>query len=172
MIPRPTASRRHSTLVKLLFSIALLAPASTWADDTNREQRGPMVVYSAEAGFDDAKDALKESIINQGIVISNELHASDMLNRTGPDLGITENVYLQAATFEFCSSVLSHALVAQDPANMMTCPYAIGLYVLSKDPEHIHMAYRTPQGTPGTEATTDKIQALLETIITEAMDFL
>jgi len=155
-----------------MLTIIVLVCAPTGANAGDREQRGPMVVYTAEAGFDDAKDALKEGIISQGIVISNELHASDMLNRTGPDLGITDNVYLQAATFEFCSSVLSHALVAQDPANMMACPYAIGLYVLSKDPEHIHLAYRIPQGTPGTEATTDKIQALLETIITEALDFL
>jgi uncharacterized protein (DUF302 family) len=155
-----------------MFTIALLASASTWADADNREQRGPMVVYTAEAGFDEAKDALKEGIVGQGIVISNELHASDMLNRTGPDLGITENVYLQATTFEFCSSALSHALVAADPANMMACPYAIGLYVLTKDPVHVHMAYRNPQGTPGTEATTDRIQALLEAIISEALDFL
>ena len=167
-----SSQRRHRLLSGLMLTIALLASTSTWADADNREQRGPMVVYTAEASFDETKDALKQGIISQGIVISNELHASDMLNRTGPDLGITEQVYRQAVTFEFCSSTLSHALVAADPANMMACPYAIGLYVLTKDPAHIHLAYRTPQGTPGTEATSDKIQALLETIIGETLDFL
>ena len=158
-----------ATLLISLFGLLLLAPA---ANAQEREQRGPMVIYSAEGDFADAKEALLNAIVEQGIVLSNELHASDMLNRTGPDLGITENVFLHAATFEFCSSILSHALVAQDPANIMACPYAIGLYQLSKQPDMVHMAFRVPQGVPGSEETTAKIQQLLETIIGSALEFL
>lgn len=164
--------RRNKLCLCPLLALALLFPFSSLADDATRIEMGPMVVYSMQGSFDEAKDALNDSIANQGLVLSNELHASDMLNRTAPDLGITENVYIQASTFEFCSSLLSHTLVAKNPANMMVCPYAIGLYVLTKDPATIHMAYRNPQGTPGSKETTVKIRNLLETIISEALDFL
>ena len=162
--------RRLVTTLLLALSTLLLLPTTAAAQQ--REQHGPMVVYSAEGGFTDAKEALLNSIVEQGIVLSNELHASDMLNRTAPDLGISENVYLHAATFEFCSSILSHALVARDPANMMTCPYAIGIYVLTRQPDTVHMAFRKPQGTPGSEETTDKIEKLLDQIIGGALEFL
>jgi uncharacterized protein (DUF302 family) len=166
----PSAPRQFlATLLLSLTSLLLLAPA---ANAETREQRGPMVIYSAEGGYEDAIDALKNAITEQGIVISNVLHASDMLNRTGPDLGITENVYLNASTYEFCSSILSHALVGHDPANMMACPYTIGVYQLSKQPDAIHIAYRIPQGVPGSEDTTARIQKLVETIITSALEFL
>ena len=155
-----------------LSSLLVLAPSANADEPENRQQRGPMVIYSADGDYHDAIEALQSAIVEQGIVLSNVLHASDMLNRTGPDLGITEDVYLNASTYEFCSSILSHALVGHDPANMMACPYAIGVYQLSKQPDRIHMAFRIPQGVPGSEDTTAKIQQLLETIITSALDFL
>lgn len=165
-----TLQRTHRKL--LLFTLTVMLPSIAAADDALRTERGPMVVYSIAGNFDEAQDALKDSITDQGLVLSNELHASDMLNRTGPDLGVSEPVYLQAATFEFCSSLLSHQLVALNPANMMVCPYAIGLYVLTKEPDQIHLAYRHPQGTPGSEQTTAKIGELLENIIESTLDFL
>lgn len=166
----PTRAPRRLIAALLLSLTGLLLAPVTHAE--TREQRGPMVIYSAEGSYDDAVEALKGAIVEQGIVLSNVLHASDMLNRTGPDLGITENVYLNASTYEFCSSILSHALVAQDPANMMACPYAIGVYQLSKQPDTIHMAFRVPQGVPGSEETTARIQELVETIIRSALEFL
>jgi len=160
---------RLYSLILLLALGPLLLPV---ANATEPERRGPMVIYSAEAGFGDVKTALMSSITEQGIVISNVLHASRMLNRTGPDLGITENVYLNAQTFEFCKSSLSHTLVAADPANMMACPYAIGIYQLSRQPDTIHLAYRKPQGVPGSEQVTEQIEKLLQQIIADTLDFL
>lgn len=158
--------------VALLAALTTAAVAPAGAQEIVRDDRGPMVVYSVEAGFADASDALKESISEQGLVLSNELHASDMLNRTGPDLGITTEVYQHAATFEFCSSQISHELVAQDPANLMVCPYAIGLYVLTTDPDRVQFAYRRPQGVPGSEQATAKVERLVDRIINGALDFL
>jgi len=153
-----------------MLSLSLLLATTLHAE--TREQRGPIVIYSAAGSYADAVDALQSAITKQGIVVSNVLHASDMLNRTGPDLGITENVYLHATTYEFCSSILSHALVGQDPANMMACPYAIGVYQTTQQPDRIHLAYRIPQGVPGSEETTAKIRAFVETIIHSALEFL
>ena len=155
-----------------LSGLLVLAPSANADEAENRQQRGPMVIYSAEGGYNDAIEALQSAIVEQGIVLSNVLHASDMLNRTGPDLGITKNVFLNASTYEFCSSILSHPLIAHDPANLMACPYAIGVYQLTEQPEKIHMAFRIPQGVPGSEEITAKIQQLIETIIISALEFL
>jgi len=162
-------SPRSIAALLLCITTLLLHPA---ASAQNRDQRGPIVIYSAEGEYSDAKEALLNSITEQGIVVANELHPSLMLNRTAPDLGIKENVYLEAVTYEFCSSLLSHEMVAHDPANMMACPYAIGLYELTRQPGVVHMAYRKPQGVPGSEHLTDKVEKLVEDIISGALDFL
>lgn len=165
----PSTAALH-LVTTLVLSLGLLLAPTLHAE--TREQRGPIVIYSATGSYADAVDALQSAITEQGIVVSNVLHASDMLNRTGPDLGITKNVYLHATTYEFCSSILSHALVGHDPANMMACPYAIGVYQLTQQPDRIHLAYRIPQGVPGSEDITAKIQALVESIIRNALEFL
>ena len=161
---------KHAVSVALLLP-SLLVTCGAHAE-AEAEQRGPMRVYSVPGEFEEVRDTLQENIINQGIVISNVLHAGDMLNRTAADLGVTNNVYLHAETFEFCKAALSHELVALDPANMMACPYAIGVYVLAQQPDTVWLAYRRPQGVVGSESLTDRIEALLKTIIEETLAFL
>ena len=161
--------RQIPATLLVVFSLLMLAPDTHAAPP---KRRGPIVIYTVQGSYQDAVEALLSAITDQGIVISNVLHASDMLNRTGPDLGITKNVYLHATTYEFCSSILSHALVSQDPANMMACPYAIGVYQTTNQPDSVHLAFRVPQGVPGSEPTTARIQQLLETIIDATLEFL
>ncbi len=81
--------------------------------------------------------------------IANELHASELLNRTAPDLGVERNIFLHAVSIEFCSAVISHKLVASDPSNMVLCPFTISIYVLPEDPDIVYVAYKPPTAGEG-----------------------
>jgi hypothetical protein len=57
-----------------------------------------------KGSFEDVYFDLKNSIVNEGLVIDTVLHVSDMLNRTGKDVGSTKLVYLHGQTLGFCSA--------------------------------------------------------------------
>ena len=58
-----------------------------------------------------------------------------MLNRTADDVGATENVYLDASVFIFCSSILTREVVAIDPTNIAYCPYSIYVFTTAEEPD-------------------------------------
>ena len=73
-----------------------------------------------------------------------ELHVSDMLNRTAPDLGFSE-VFVKAESVEFCSALISHKMAQAAPQNVTICPFTIAVYVTTAEPDKVHLAYRLPQ---------------------------
>ena len=128
----------------------------------------PYVTYKVEGDYEDVLADIKDAIAGQGLLISSESHASEMLNRTGPDLGFDNPVFSHAVILGFCSAKLSHALVAADPNNMMFCPYGLGVYQLSGEMGAVHVTYRRPLGgNEQTQPVLDKIEALLQEIISE-----
>jgi len=129
-----------------------------------------IVINSVEEEFSYILDNVRNAIIERGINIANELHASGMLNRTAPDLGIETNVFLHAVTIEFCSARISHKLVAAHPANMVLCPFTISIYVLSEDPDIVYIAYKPPTASEESAEALKEVETLLREIVMESLE--
>ena len=120
--------------------------------------------------YADVLENIKEAIIGRGLNISNVLSASDMLNRTGHDLGYDKNVFKHAETVEFCSAALSHQLVSINPDNMVLCPFTISVYQLSEDSDKVHVTYRTPEAGKESAEVINKVDQLIKSIVEEATE--
>ncbi|MCB1734651.1 MAG: hypothetical protein H6981_11560 [Gammaproteobacteria bacterium] len=151
--------------VTVLLLLAILFPWVTVVAD-----EGPVFSYVTDLEYDEVKDNIKLAITGRGINIANELHASDMLNRTGPDLGFERPVFKHAETIEFCSAVISLRLVEKTPDNVVMCPFAVSLYQLNASPEQTHVAYRIPVGFDGSEAVYTEVAELISGIVREALE--
>ena len=126
-------------------------------------------VQSSES-YEDVLENIKDAIIGRGLNISNVLSASEMLNRTGHDLGYNKNVFKHAETVEFCSASLSHQLVSINPNNMVLCPFTISVYQLSEDSGTVHVTYRTPEAGKESAEVIDKVDQLIKSIVQEATE--
>ena len=154
-------------LLTLLLVAALVFSSQQPAFATS----GPFVTKTVEGKFDEVYLGLKDVITGRGINIAHTLGASAMLNRTGPAFGIKKNVYINAETVEFCSAKISHELAAQNPQNVVLCPFTISVYVLTSDPKNVRLTYRIPVGAKGSERVVGKIVKLIESIIKEATEW-
>jgi uncharacterized protein (DUF302 family) len=145
-----------------LFSLAL---------QPLRADESPIVVTQVEGEYAEVLDSVKAAIKGKGINIAHTLGAAEMLNRTGVDFGISNNVYLHAEIVEFCSASISHKLSQKNSANITVCPFAISVYVTADDPQHVKLAYRRP--TAGEESAQEigEVVKLLESIIAEASEW-
>lgn len=121
--------------------------------------------------FRDINDSVKQAIEGRGIHIAHTLPVSDMLNRTGDDYGIEEDVFIHAETVEFCDARLSHELVQENPENILLCPFTISIYVLKNDPDHVHLSYRRPFALPDDDSRSliQKMVQLMDGVISEAI---
>lgn len=126
--------------------------------------------FSDEYDFDEMKDNVKLAIEERGMNIANELHASDMLNRTGPDLGFMDAIYKHAETVEFCSAVISHKLVQANVHNVVMCPFAVSIYVLNAEPGRVYVSYRVPMAGAETAGVTAEVDELVRGIAEDAIE--
>ncbi|MCB1736889.1 MAG: hypothetical protein KDI42_02085 [Gammaproteobacteria bacterium] len=156
--------RNRLYLVTVLLLATLMPGVSAVADE------GPVYSYATDLGFDEVKDNLKLAITGRGINIANELHASEMLNRTGPDLGYEHPVFAHAETIEFCSAMISLHLVEKTPDNIVMCPFAISIYQLTTEPAQVHVVYRVPVGFDGSEEPYAEVAELITSIVKEALE--
>ena len=148
----------------LLACLALLLPLNAQASEL------PVKTVKVEGDFADVLDSVKVAIEGKGINIAHTLPASDMLNRTGEAFGITDNVFINAETVEFCSARISHQLARANYENILLCPFTISVYVLSSDPDHVYLSYRRPYSMPDDDsraAVADMVK-LIESIIEES----
>lgn len=130
----------------------------------------PIVTHAIEEEYEYILDNLRNAIIGRGMKINDELHASDMLNRTAADLGFERNVFIHATTLEFCNALISHQLVQANPNNLVLCPFTVSVYVLTGAPDTVHVAYQVPAAGPESEGVLDEIEALLRGIVVEALE--
>jgi uncharacterized protein (DUF302 family) len=132
-----------------------------------------LVVKSKQGNFEDVRDDLVNAIEGRGIKINHSNYIAEMLERTGKDLGATQQVYLKGEQVEFCKSNLSRAQMEADPSNMVFCPYIISVYTTPADANRVHVAYRKPLA-PGANKATQKalrdIEKLLQEIVMEAVE--
>lgn len=142
--------------MKYLFICALLGMGATQA--TAQEA----VTYSFEGSFDDATFAVENAIIGEGLVIDYVSYTGDMLARTAADVGSDKVLFEGADIFLFCSAQLSREVMEVDPMNIAHCPY--GIFVAEREGA-VMVGYRTyPEGE------MQKVQALLDRIVQEAID--
>jgi len=158
--------------VSLLPALCLLIPCATLASPPDSS---PIVRYTADAKFENARDDLVNAITSRGLVIEHNSHVAKMLDRTGKDLGTTKAIYGddQGQTFSFCSAVLSRKTMEADPNNLVFCPYTIALYSTLAEPKKVNIAYRRPVRTddsPASEVALKEVAALLDSIAREALN--
>jgi len=133
---------------------------------------GHMKMYSKEGKFENIRDELKAVIEGRGLKIDNHSHISDMLDRTGKDIGATAKVYAGGEAFSFCSSVISRKTMEADPNNIVFCPYTVTVFATAKEPGKVYVVYRVPQkvGSEASRASLTEVQNLLDGIAKEALN--
>lgn len=91
--------------------------------------------------FHSAREALREVIEAEGMVVGNALSFERMLERTGAG---QENPYHAAEIVQFCSAGLARRMVGEDAGQIVFCPLSISVYVTKAQPEAVVLAYRAP----------------------------
>jgi uncharacterized protein (DUF302 family) len=137
--------RRLSILV---VAIGLLIACGSSTSDS---KTGPATkddklrkTYVVKDTFDNVKQLVVEALKDKGLKINTTSHISNMLQRTGKDLGLKTTIFTKAENIEFCSAIVSRNMMQADPHNIIFCPYIISVYSLAKDPKTTYVSYRRP----------------------------
>ena len=154
---------------QLLFVLILALTGMAQAADEPAESAGPIVIHPVDGSFEDMIDNIKMAIEERGMLVSSILHASDMLNRTGPDLGY-KPVFKRAEAVEFCSAVLAHRMTQAAVENVTLCPFTIAVYIRADAPEQLYVAYRRPQLAGNAADVTSAIYEMLEGIVRDSIE--
>jgi uncharacterized protein (DUF302 family) len=129
-----------------------------------------IVTYQTNDIFESVKENVEDAIIDRGMVIGRTLHAREMLDRTGPDLGFPRSVYLEAVALEFCNASISHRMIAVDPVNIVFCPFTIAVYVRADDPGNVFVSFRRSEPVGDDSSIAFDIFLLLDGIAREAIE--
>jgi len=127
--------------------------------------------YQVEGSFEDVYFDLENAVIDQGLVIDNVSHVSEMLDRTGKDVGSTKPIYVDGRTVSFCSAKLSRAAMEADLDNLVFCPYSIFIYESAARPGSVTIGYRKLGGASDSASrkAIDAVNNLLGAIIKSAI---
>lgn len=157
--------------IMFLFSVAVLVHHSDVVIATAElSADSPVVVYKTQGEFDDIKEDLELAIADRGLLVSGTLHISEMLERTGKDLGYTRPVYRKAESIEFCSASVSHLMVSTHPVNAVICPFTIAIYILPDEPDTIYIAFRKPYLAGEASKAQQVIFELMNGIVQDAIE--
>ncbi len=123
----------------------------------------PYAVYKSESSYEDVKQALTMAIEEKGMYINNVMHMSEMLERTGKDLGIGGKIYEKAESIEFCSALLSRKMTSENPHRIVNCPFIISVYVLPNEPDVTYVVHRKVH-MGDSEGAMQEVKAMLESL--------
>lgn len=151
----------HAPLRGLLAAVTL---ALTLAAQAQIKPPPEVEVFAVKSGYGEAKALLEAAIEGRGLKIDRVSRVGEMLERTGPDVGGTKQVYENAEVFEFCSATLSRRMMETNPHNMVHCPYVISVYALAGQKNASYYAIRKLPSRP----ETDPVLKLLREIAREA----
>ncbi len=134
----------------------------------NPQKIGFSVIYSIEdETWKDMNEAIQNSIVEEGIVISYTSHAKALLDRTAKDVGTIQDTYNGAQIHFFCKVPLSHKMIKVNPHIISGCPYSIAVYELKSNPGTIYASYRH---LPKNEPAYKDVIKLQDSIIRNAFD--
>jgi uncharacterized protein (DUF302 family) len=134
------------------------------------EQPKSVVVTKAGTSFDDVNESVRMAITDGGMIVSGTLHISDMLNRTGKDIGFEKNIFKKSEAVEFCSALISHKMAVVHPSNVSMCPFTVAIYELNDEPGVIYLSYRRVKLLGDGKKVEDEITALLQGIVDESVE--
>jgi uncharacterized protein (DUF302 family) len=135
----------------------------------NSQADSPYAVYKTASAYADVMQSLKMAIEEKGMYINNVMHMSEMLERTGKDLGLGGAIYSNAESIEFCSAVLSRRMTSDNPHRIVNCPFIISVYVLAKEPDTTYIVHRRLDIGDDTPVMKE-IAAMLESLGQAAQD--
>ena len=101
--------------------------------------------------------------ITPGMIINTELQMSEMLDRTGKDLGFEKKIYRNAVSIDFCSSVLSRKMTEEDPRRIVNCPFIVTVYVLPDEPGTTYVVHRR-LGDPDEPGVMGEVASMLKAV--------
>lgn len=150
------------------FSCVIAAFIFVFCGAATAEQlKREIVAASIQSSFADIREEIENAVIEQGIVVDYNAKVGEMLNRTAADVGVSEDVYTHAETWQFCSASLSHALVAANPLNIAYCPYTIFAFETKANPGVVTVGFRRSltRDTQHSIKELESVDALLDEII-------
>ena len=119
------------------------------------------IVRSTHAAFEDVFDGLKTAIEERGMSVKSVMDIGGMLERTGKDLGITDPIYTQARSVEFCSALLSHEMTRENPARIVNCPLIMSVYQRAGESGTTYVVHRA---IPRQEQEASQVMARIATL--------
>jgi len=169
-------------LFLILFSSFLLStacaekPTETKAANAKVTKTEKVVeeksVFITKAGtsFDDINESVRAAITDGGMIVSGTLHISNMLNRTGKDIGFTKNIFKKSEAVEFCSAIISHKMAVVHPSNVSMCPFTVVIYELNDEPGVVYLSYRRVKLLGDGKKVEAEIIKLLQGIVDESVE--
>lgn len=133
----PLMRRLRASPFLLATALAAAVPGAQAADIVRRELAG--------ADYDDVRQALVESIENEGLVPGAVSQFGDMLHRSDSSLHHGGDIYARAEIFSFCSIAVAAAQVRENPDRIADCPLTIALYRL-KESQAVTLVFRPREG--------------------------
>lgn len=128
------------------------------------------VIFKAHGTYQEVRDQVQSAIEGKGLKINTTHKISDMLDRTGKDIGASKRVYENAEQFDFCSAEISRKMMEADPHAIAMCPYLISVYKLPQD-KHVYISYRRPAVSKNQrlKKVLVEVDKMMADIIKEAM---
>ncbi len=130
----------------------------------------PIIVYKVQDNFDDIKANLEMAITDRGMLVTNILHISEMMERTAKDTGLDKKIYGKAESLEFCSIKMSYNMSLAHPANLSICPLTVSLYTKVSEPDTVYLTYRRPVMLGDAASASKALMEMLDGIVQESME--
>lgn len=131
-----------------------------------------MQLFSIEGNYEDVREDLELAITDRGMIVNNVSHIGNMLARTGKVVGASKQIFTEAESLEFCSSVISRRMMEADPHNIVFCPYIISVYTLPGEKNRVYLAYRRPLpvGSSASKHALQAVEKLLRSIVDDVLN--
>lgn len=148
-------------LIALFFINIMTTGLESQAEDKVLETKH-FKFFKVKGNYADVRVDLDYAITGLGIKVNGVSHISDMLTRTGKDIGRTKKMYEHAEAIQFCSATLSRNMMEADPLNIVFCPYIIYIYSLPNEKNMVYLGYRKPPHLDS-EVSKNAVDAVVKT---------
>ena len=158
------------------FSLALLTNLTLFSIGFSNEKNSisndkPQTsLWKSEESWSDVKENVEMAITDLGLKISGTMHISDMLNRTGKDLGFEKEIYEHAEGLEFCSAEMSHKMAQVDPSNIAMCPFTIVFYEKKDEAGTVYIGFRSVKLNGDAAQLEKEIYTMLKDLVESSIE--
>ncbi len=135
----------YALVLIVLFSVNIMTFSTTGQAAERKLETAEYKFYKFKgSSYEDVRLDLDYAITGRGIKVNGVSHISDMLTRTGKDIGRTKKIYDHAEAIQFCSATLSRNMMEADPMNIVFCPYIIYIFSFTNEKNVVYLGYRKP----------------------------